>query len=155
MGGHLRRDPCVVRFPGNVGDDELDDGAEEARSLLRSQAVGVDDRCQLPGPLSGRRKALELGDDIVVQLGVQPAQLGQLDERVDRPGELPVDEPDRHTITGHDVPRRDVAVAYDAAGAAEFAPLPGEPDRPRGPPERTWWPLPHHWYLRNRYEPRR
>src|SRR5258706_3814844 len=95
MGGHLRRDPCVVRFPGNVGDDELDDGAEEACPLLRSQAIGS----------------------------------------------RPVDEPDRHTISGHDVPRRDVAVAYDAAGAAEFAPLPGKPDRPRVRPERTRCPV--------------
>ena len=35
------------------------------------------------------------GEDVVVQLGVEPGQLGQLDQRVDRPGGLPVDEGDR------------------------------------------------------------
>jgi hypothetical protein len=49
-----------------------------------------------------------LGDYVVVELGVEPAQLGQLDQGVDRPSGLPVDKGDGHTVAGDDVPRRAV-----------------------------------------------
>ena len=76
-----------------------------------------------------------------MQLGVEPAQLGQLDERVDRPGEFPVDQPNRQALAGDDVPRRHVAVADDLGGPAEVAAVPGEPDGILFWPERGGGPV--------------
>src|SRR6266571_7357769 len=64
-----------------------------------------------------------------MQLGVEPAELSQLDERVDRPGELPVDERYRQAIAGDDVPRCDVAVPGHLRRPAEVAAVPREPGR--------------------------
>lgn len=61
-------------------------------------------------------------------LGVEPAQLGQLDERIGWPGEFPVDQPNRQALAGDDIPRRHVTVADDLGGPAEVAAVPGEPD---------------------------
>jgi hypothetical protein len=69
-----------------------------------------------------------------VELGVEPAQLGQLDQRIDGPGGFPVDERDRHSAPGDDVPWGDVTVADHLDRAAQVPAVPGKPDRGR------WWP---------------
>src|SRR5690242_18832488 len=109
MRGRLRGDRGVVGFEGGVADGELDDLAQEAAPLASGQAVAVDDGGELAGPVREGRQVLAPGDDIVVKLGVEPGQLGQFHERVNRPGGLPVDESDRQAVPGDDVPRGHVA----------------------------------------------
>jgi hypothetical protein len=79
--------------------------------------------------IGGRRQLLALGDEVVVELAVEPAQPGQLGQRVDRPGGLPVNEGDQHALAGDDVPRRHVAVAGGPGGACAMAMRCAHPSR--------------------------
>jgi hypothetical protein len=83
---------------------ELDDLAQEAAPLAGSQAVGVDDGGELTGPVREGWQVLEPGNEVVMELGVEPGQLGQFHQRVDRSGGLPVDKGDRQAVPGDDVP---------------------------------------------------
>ena len=82
MCGRLWGDGDVVSFPGGVADGELDDLVEEAAALGDSQAIGLHDGSELAGAGGDRGQMLALGDNIIVKLGIEPAQLGQFDERV-------------------------------------------------------------------------
>ena len=132
MTGGLWGDPGVVGFPRGIDDGELDDLVQKAAPLPGRQPVGVGDGSQLPGPVGQRWQMLDPGDDVVVQLGVEPGQLGQFDQRVDGSGGFPVDEGHRQAVPGDDVPRRDVAVADDFVRAAQIPTVPGEPHRVHG-----------------------
>jgi hypothetical protein len=129
VAGRVGADPGVVGFPGGVDDGELDDLVQQAAPLAGGQPVGVGDGGELPGPVFRGRQVLDPGDDVVVQLGVEPGQLGQLDERVDRPGGFPVDEGDGHAVPGDDVPRRGVADHRVAAPVDDVPAAAFEQDR--------------------------
>ena len=141
MRGCPGRDGSVVGFRGGVADGDLDHLVHHTHPLGGRQAVAVHDGGELAGALSDRGKVLLLGHNVIVEFGVQPAQLGQLDERIHRPGGLPVDQRDRHTAAGHDVPRGHVAVTDDLDRAAQVPAVPGEPDRIRRRAERRGGPV--------------
>jgi len=63
-----------------------------------------------------------------VELRVQPGCSGDLVESFGRPGGRPVDEGDRQTVAGDDVPRSGVAVADDGVGCVTVE-GPAVPDR--------------------------
>jgi len=72
-------------------DRELDDSGDESLSPRGRKFVTVDDRSQTASALGHRRQTLTLGNDLVVQPSIEPADLCQLDQRIDRPGPLSVD----------------------------------------------------------------
>jgi hypothetical protein len=125
MCGRLWGDGGVVSFPGGVADGELDDPGRGSRGAGRQSGHRRPRRQRAGG--RGRRpgQMLALGDNIIVKLGIEPAQLGQFDQRVHRPGGLPVDQGNGHAVPGDDVPRGHVAVADHLVRAAQVPAVPG------------------------------
>ena len=69
---------------------------------------------------------MEAGFEVVVEeMGVEPAELGELDQGIDRAGLFPIDEADRLAVAGDDVPVAQVAMADEARAGAEVAAEPG------------------------------
>jgi len=104
--GQLGRHLSVVRLERGVADGELDDAVNEAATLTSSQAVAVDDRCEMTCSIRCRRQALEFGDHVIVQLGVKPLAKQQAERggSVDGPrarlDKLPLDERERFAPAG-------------------------------------------------------
>lgn len=120
--------PDVADLVSGVGDRHLDHAVDQPGSACVGQPVTVGDQAQVPGPRRDVREPLAFGDVVVVQLGVQPAGLGELDLRVDGAGRLPVDQRRAAVGTHEHVPRRGVAVS-ERGGRTEVT--------PHHPPHRT------------------
>ncbi len=113
--GHAQpsREGELVR---GVAHGVLDHPGDQFRPLGTVEAVGVGEQAELAGAVRCRRKVVAGCDVVVVELGVEPGNLGDLVEAVDGAGELPVDEPDGQPLAGDDVPRAEVAVSVDGVG---------------------------------------
>jgi hypothetical protein len=89
---------------------ELDHPVHEASPFRRGQAIGVQEEPDLLAAAGGGRETDPFCDVVVVKLGVQPCGFRQLPEGINRPGEFSVDQGNRDTVLGDDVPRTQVAV---------------------------------------------
>jgi hypothetical protein len=64
-------------FVAGASDRELDHHVDDPDPVTSGEAVRVEDRLELDGPIGDRGQIVPTGDIVVVELGVEPGDLSQ------------------------------------------------------------------------------
>ena len=100
---------------------ELDHAVYETDPFRRRQAIGVEKQPDLLATTDSGRETDPFCDIVVMKLSVQPCGFRQLPQGINWPGEFPVDERERDTALGDDVPRTQIAVTDHRMFAGQAA----------------------------------
>jgi hypothetical protein len=85
-------DLCEIGFVGPVVHSQLDDPIHETVAVCRGETIAADDRSQATSALVNSEQAFPGGNHVAMELGIQPACLSQLGQRIHRIGTIPIDK---------------------------------------------------------------
>jgi len=105
---------------------ELNHLVHKTDPLRPRQLIPIQDRPDVACSDISARQSISLHDIVIVQVCVEPTALGQVEEAVHRASHLPIDQRDRDSVLGDDIPWCGVAVPYGVR-CAQAAPEPRPP----------------------------